>query len=266
MTNIILDVHHLNIIRLTGKVAGGVESSLAYEVKPFQSFGSALHIDVAPLALSAGATTALTVHYSASAGPALCWLEPEQTAGKTHPYLFTQGQACLNRSLFPCVDSPSQRLTWDATFLVDTQLVAVASAIRAAPAAIADGAMPVGDAVTPDGAEFTAIYPSGAHDAASGLPQLDPATLHAFRYTMAQSVPSYLVAFAVGNLRCAGIGPRSAVWSEPELIEKAKHEFGAHGVTESYVAAGEAMFGPYRWGRYDILCCPPSFPFGGMEK
>ena len=28
----------------------------------------------------------------------------------------------------------------------------------------------------------------------------------------------------------------------------------------------EAMFGPYRWGRYDLLILPPSFPFGGMEN
>src|SRR5262249_48311991 len=25
-------------------------------------------------------------------------------------------------------------------------------------------------------------------------------------------------------------------------------------------------FGPYRWGRYDILVLPASFPFGGMEN
>ena len=26
------------------------------------------------------------------------------------------------------------------------------------------------------------------------------------------------------------------------------------------------LYGPYRWGRYDILVLPPSFPFGGMEN
>ena len=25
------------------------------------------------------------------------------------------------------------------------------------------------------------------------------------------------------------------------------------------------MFGPYQWGRYDLLILPPSFPYGGME-
>jgi hypothetical protein len=28
----------------------------------------------------------------------------------------------------------------------------------------------------------------------------------------------------------------------------------------------EGLFGPYRWGRYDLLILPPSFPFGGMEN
>ena len=28
----------------------------------------------------------------------------------------------------------------------------------------------------------------------------------------------------------------------------------------------ERLYGPYRWGRYDLLVLPPSFPFGGMEN
>ena len=32
------------------------------------------------------------------------------------------------------------------------------------------------------------------------------------------------------------------------------------------IAAGEKLFGPYRWSRYDILVLPPSFPVGGMEN
>ena len=36
--------------------------------------------------------------------------------------------------------------------------------------------------------------------------------------------------------------------------------------TEKYIAAGEAICGPYAWGLYDILLLPPSFPYGGMEN
>jgi hypothetical protein len=28
----------------------------------------------------------------------------------------------------------------------------------------------------------------------------------------------------------------------------------------------ERLYGPYRWGRYDVLVMPPSFPMGGMEN
>jgi leukotriene-A4 hydrolase len=32
------------------------------------------------------------------------------------------------------------------------------------------------------------------------------------------------------------------------------------------VHAAEKLYGPYRWGRYDVLVLPPSFPYGGMEN
>jgi CBS domain-containing protein len=32
------------------------------------------------------------------------------------------------------------------------------------------------------------------------------------------------------------------------------------------ISAAESLFGPYRWGRYDLIILPPSFPFGGMEN
>src|SRR3954454_12323920 len=32
------------------------------------------------------------------------------------------------------------------------------------------------------------------------------------------------------------------------------------------VKTNESRYGPYRWGRYDLLVLPPSFPLGGMEN
>jgi len=32
------------------------------------------------------------------------------------------------------------------------------------------------------------------------------------------------------------------------------------------VEAAEKLYGPYRWGRYDLLVLPPAFPYGGMEN
>lgn len=35
---------------------------------------------------------------------------------------------------------------------------------------------------------------------------------------------------------------------------------------EAMISAAEALFGPYLWGRFDMLLMPPSFPYGGMEN
>ncbi|MEN1726908.1 MAG: M1 family metallopeptidase [Pseudomonadota bacterium] len=82
-------------------------------------------------------------------------------------------------------------------------------------------------------------------------------------FTMPQPVPSYLMAIAIGDLEFAEIGPRSGVYAEPDWIERAEVEFYQ---LEEMMDIGEALYGPYRWGRYDLLVLPPSFPFGGMEN
>jgi hypothetical protein len=37
-------------------------------------------------------------------------------------------------------------------------------------------------------------------------------------------------------------------------------------VTQEFLQAAESLTCPYQWGRYDLLCLPPSFPYGGMEN
>jgi aminopeptidase N len=84
-----------------------------------------------------------------------------------------------------------------------------------------------------------------------------------YSFVMPQAIPSYLIALAVGDLEYRETGPRSGVYAEKPVIKAAAKEFAD---TESMIAAGEKLFGPYRWGRYDILVLPPSFPVGGMEN
>ncbi|NBD96335.1 MAG: aminopeptidase [Gammaproteobacteria bacterium] len=84
-----------------------------------------------------------------------------------------------------------------------------------------------------------------------------------YRFEMPEPVPSYLMAIAIGDLRFEAIGPRSGVYAEPDWIEAAAAEFD---VLERMIEIGEDLYGPYRWGRYDLLVLPPSFPFGGMEN
>lgn len=84
-----------------------------------------------------------------------------------------------------------------------------------------------------------------------------------YRFRMEQPIPSYLLALAVGRMDFAPIGERSGVYAEPSLLERAAYEFAD---TERMIEVAESLYGPYRWGRYDLLVLPPAFPFGGMEN
>ena len=83
------------------------------------------------------------------------------------------------------------------------------------------------------------------------------------RYRMDEPIPPYLFAFAVGDLASRDIGPRSRVWAEPSVVVGAAHEFAG---VDRMLTSAEALFGPYPWGRFDLLVLPPSFPYGGMEN
>ena len=84
-----------------------------------------------------------------------------------------------------------------------------------------------------------------------------------YSFQMRQAVPSYLIALAVGDIAFRPLGTRTGVYAEPSMVERAAEELAD---TEKMVEATEALYGPYRWGRYDLLILPPSFPFGGMEN
>ncbi len=84
-----------------------------------------------------------------------------------------------------------------------------------------------------------------------------------YRFRMPQRIPSYLIALAVGDLRFRAMSERTGVYAEPAVVEQAAKEFDD---TERMMQAVEKLYGPYRWGRYDLLVLPPSFPFGGMEN
>ena len=193
-----------------------VEDALAWELgEPDPILGAPLRIRVGQ-ASEQGSRT-VRVHYQTSPNASgLQWLGPAQTAGKQHPYLFTQSQAIHARSWIPLQDTPGVRVTFSARIDVPAPLSAVMGAVER------DGV-----------------------------------------FRMDHPIPSYLISLAAGDLARREIGPRSAVYSEPALLDAAAYEFAD---TESMIQAVESLYGPYRWGRYDILVLPPSFPFGGMEN
>jgi leukotriene-A4 hydrolase len=154
---------------------------------------------------------------------ALQWLDPVQTAGKEHPFLFTQSQAILARTWIPCQDTPGVRFTYDAKLRVPKELLALMSATNP-----------------------TELNPTGV-----------------YTFEMPQAIPSYLMAMAVGDLEFQSLGKVTGIYAEPSMLEASAYEFAD---TEKMVTAVEGMYGAYRWGRYDMLVLPPSFPFGGMEN
>ncbi|MBU1707501.1 M1 family metallopeptidase [bacterium] len=131
---------------------------------------------------------ALTIHFSTSPdSDALQWLDPEQTAGKQHPYVLSQCQAILARSVFPCQDSPGVRFTYDVELTV------------------------------PKG--FKAVMGSES----LGSEETEQGTL--WRFHMKHAIPSYLFALAIGNIASEKIGKKTWIYAEPEILKDAAWEF-----------------------------------------
>lgn len=169
---------------------------------------------------------------------ALQWLRPSQTAGKKFPYVFSQCQAIHARAMLPCQDTCECKATYTGLLRAPAEMTALMSAVRLGE----PEPCPEPDWETPEGCGKAWL---------------------AHRFEQKVPIAPYLIAIVCGRLEGRRVGPRTCIWSEPEVVEEAATEFDE---TEKFIAAGEKLCGPYRWGIYDMVVLPPSFPYGGMEN
>lgn len=217
---IIFDVKHLQIQKITlGKKGSETESE--FVIGPWDKDS----ILGQPLIVVIKKTTQfVNIYYqTTSKTEAIDWLDPVQTEGKNHPFLYTQGQPILTRTWIPIQDSPLNRFTYSADVKVPQDLMAVMSAEN------------------PIERNNTGLY----------------------HFEMRKAIPSYLIALSVGNINYAPISTTCGIYAEPELLAKAKKEFED---LPNMISVAEKLYGPYRWGKYDLLVLPYSFPYGGMEN
>mmetsp|Transcript_28513 Transcript_28513/g.43760 ORF Transcript_28513/g.43760 Transcript_28513/m.43760 type:complete len:663 (-) Transcript_28513:60-2048(-) len=205
----------------------GEQKATTYKLeKPHPHLGQRLVIDVGT------DTEKVTISYKTTLkSSALQWLPPSQTAGKKYPYLFTQCQAIHARSLVPCQDQPGVKMTYSAKVTVPSWATCVMSALHQN--------------------DIMVSVDNNTQQKVCAWDQPVP-------------IPSYLLAMAVGELESIKLSDRVCIWSEPSVVKAAAYEFEE---TEEFLKTAELIARcPYPWGRYDLLCLPPSFPYGGMEN
>ena len=156
------------------------------------------------------------------------YLTKEQTRTKAYPFMFTQCEAILCRTLFPIQDTPSVKSIYKVKTIISPPLTFL----------------------------FGGILKSHYYDCATKK------KINHFEQNI--PIPSYLVAFVAGELEFAKISKRCGVWTEKGLASIAAKEFID---AEKYIEIAEKYLNhPYEWKAYNILVLPFSFPFGGMEN
>lgn len=161
----------------TGEALADVPFALG---DPVPVLGAALSIE-----MPEGADRVEIDYRTSPEASGLQWLEPRQTAGRRHPFLFSQAQPVHARSFAPLQDTPAVRITYEAVIRVPPELRAVMSANNA-PERSEDGV---------------------------------------YAFEMPQPIPSYLLAIAVGDLEFKAMGERTGVYAEAELLDAAAAEF-----------------------------------------
>ncbi len=215
---LVLDANDLTITSIEARTNGDWTEAAFTMGEDDPVKGSALEI-----ALPDKADQVRVAYRTSNEAEGLQWLSPEQTAGKEHPFLFSQFQPLYARTMAPLQDTPAVRMTYSAKLSTPPELIAVMSAAQ---------------------------DPDGIRDGE-------------YSFDMPQPIPAYLLAIAVGDFGFKPINDHIGVYAEQYILDAAVAEFEDTPLMEEAIAE---LYGPYRWGRYDMIVLPPSFPFGGMEN
>mmetsp|Transcript_796 Transcript_796/g.662 ORF Transcript_796/g.662 Transcript_796/m.662 type:complete len:645 (+) Transcript_796:7-1941(+) len=223
ISKIRLDISGLEILNVSNENGRRLDFKINSSVK--QELGQELVIGI-PTSVFPRSNVVLIIDYITSKNPsAVSWLTKEQTTGKILPFMYTQCEPIHCRSLAPLQDTPAIKSTFSLLTKSPRDIIVRASG------------------------NVTEEYINGRK-----------------RYTkfeMNIPVPSYLLAFAAGNLVEKQLSPRTFVISESELIDICVKELA---LLEEAVKAAESYITPYDWGVYKVLMLPSSFPIGGMEN
>ena len=193
---------------------------------PNMNIGNALDIEL-PCSIPVGEVFYLEFEYETTKDSlALSWLTPLQTGGKELPYMYSLCQLNYCRDFAPMMDTPSQKITYDATVIAPNAFVVFMSA-----------------------------------NSTGTTPFNDTHQMYSFNDTI--KIPSYLIAIVVGDLEERKLSDRVSLISEAVYLDAAVEEFSELpqilNITEEYLL-------PYIWGTYAIVIMPPSFPWGGMVR
>ncbi|HYH09340.1 MAG TPA: M1 family aminopeptidase [Thermoanaerobaculia bacterium] len=171
---LVLDTDDLTVSSV--KVDGTTTSAWSWGTST--THGRPLHITITPT------TQSVTVDYVTSPGAeGLNWNTAAQSFGRQQPYLYSLNEPIEARSWIPIQDTPSHRVTYEATIRVPSNLLALMSASD-----------------NPTERNDTGVY-----------------TFH-----MPYKIPAYLIAIAVGRLEFHAFDERTGVYAEPELMPAAE--------------------------------------------
>jgi aminopeptidase N len=180
--------------------------------------------------LSPDREVTVTITYSAYPKEGLFFRTPEMGYNPTDLHLFTQGEAIMARSWYPCYDAPNEKFTSEITCRVPDNMVVLSNGRKM----------------------------SSTKDATTGLV--------AVRWLQDKPHVNYLISLVAGHFKALDDRYRDlplAFWTTPSAFSYASNSFSG---TRDMMAFFEQEIGvPYPWARYDQVCVQ-DFVAGGMEN